>query len=906
MSDPLQPEPIDEDRRRQFERAWIRGKAAPLEDFLPPQDDSRFLGTLEELIHIEIEMAWKQCFANATGPPEDDSATVEQPPTVESYVARYKQLNSPEIILRLLKQECLVRKQFDVPLNLETCQARFPQLSLDRIEMAPLLEKAQQSDSDIPGATISPDCIDGTLLTLPFTFGDFELLEQLGRGGMGIVYRARQLSVPRIVAVKILRSYFADCSSSDVTERFQREIRATTKLQHDNIVRVFDVGQINGQSFFSMQYICGRSLGRIIAQRPLDNRLAATYLEKIARAIAFAHRAGILHRDLKPDNILVEDDSERPLVLDFGLAKLSDRPDALTSTGKTFGTPSYMAPEQARDASKATQQSDIYALGATLYAVLCGRPPFSASSTSETLRQLIEEDPTPPRHLNIDIDWDLQTICMKCLRKNPFHRYDTADDLADDLKCYLEGKTIQARRAGVFSEIRKQWRRDPRPLTTTIIISTIVLILVALGAIRYSRVLALRGTSHKQLQEARSIVDSFSQELYDEEQKQSVIRRENYQPLYDRLLNYYQSIITKSDSDHRLRKHLATAYYQKGRIEVSQGDIPTALNSFLAAVEIQRQHVKRDANNNTLKYQLSEYLESVGHGLAQTGNIQASTDAYREVAGLRKRLASSSPSNLLYQKKYASSLAAIGILKQEQQHFKLAREHLHEAEKEFLTLLKQWPDDPGIHTALGTCYYNLAQLDLLDGKSSAYYEYLDKAATEFQTYFDGSEKNLDIKYIGLMVNVCHDMGNSYLHDQQPDHALSWYEKGESAHKLLPSDIATTDTYDARIADLYARWSDALRTAGQITEAITQCKRSLTNWKKLIVLHPDTSMYSRNYAVTLGRLARIQMELNDRRSAKENLLKAKRELSRLVQAHPGQSEFQAPLHEILVFLHQIEQ
>jgi len=906
MSHPLQPGPIDEDRRRQFERAWIRGKAAILEDFLPAQDDPRYLGTLEELIHIEIEMAWKQCFANPTGLPEDDSATVEQPPTVESYVARYKQLNSPEIILRLLKQECLVRKQFDVPLNLETCQARFPQLNLDRIEMAPLLEKAQQNDSDIPGATISPDCLDGIPLTLPFIFDDFELLEQLGRGGMGVVYRARQLSVPRIVAVKILRSYFSDCSSSDVIERFQREIRATKKLQHDNIVRVFDVGQINGQSYFSMQYISGRNLGRIIAQRPIDNRSAATYLEKIARAIAFAHRTGILHRDLKPDNILVEDESDRPLVLDFGLAKLSDRPDALTATGKTFGTPSYMAPEQARDASSATQQSDIYALGATLYAVLCGRPPFSASSTSETLRQLIEEDPIPPRNLNIDIDWDLQTICMKCLQKNPFHRYETADDFADDLECYLEGKKIQARRTGVLSEIRKQWRRDPRPLATAIIISTIVLILVALGAIRYSRALALRGNSHKQLQEARTVVDSLAQELYDEKQKQSVIRRENDQPLYDRLLNYYQSIIIKSDSDLRLRKNLATAYYQKGRIEASQGDLPAALNSFQAAVEIQRQHLKRDANNNKLKYELSEYLESVGHGLAQTGNLQASIDTYREVTGLRKLLASSGPSNPLYQKKYASILADIGILERERQHFNLAREHLHEAEKEFLTLLKKWPDDPETNTALGICYYNLAQLDLLDGKSSAYYEYLEKAATEFQTYFDGPRKNLDMKYIGLMVNVCRDMGNSYLHDQQPDHALSWYEKGESAHKLLPSDITTTDTYDARIADLYARWSDALRATGQITQASTQCKRSLRNWKKLIILHPDTSVYSRNYAVTLGRLAHIQMESNDHHLAKENLLKAKQELSRLVRAHPGQSEFQTPLHDILVFLHQLEQ
>ena len=823
MSEPLQPEPIDEDRRRQFERAWIRGKAPHLKDFLPDQDDPHYLGTLEELIHIEIEMAWKQCFANASGPPEDDLATAEQPPTVESYVARYKQLNSPEIILRLLKQECLVRKQFDVPLNLETCQARFPQLNLDRIEMAPLLEKAQQSDSDVPGATISPDCLDGTLLTLPFTFGDFELLEQLGRGGMGIVYRARQLSVPRIVAVKILRSYFLDCSSSDATERFQREIQAATKLQHDNIVRVFDVGQINSQSFFSMQYICGRSLGRIIAQRPIDNRLAATYLEKVARAIAFAHRNGILHRDLKPDNILVEDDSDRPLVLDFGLAKVSDRPDALTSAGKTFGTPSYMAPEQARDASSVTQQSDIYALGATLYAMLCGRPPFSASSTSETLRQLIEEDPTPPRNLNMDIDWDLQTICMKCLQKNPFHRYDTADDLADDLGCYLEGKQIRARRTGVLSEIRKQWRRDPRPLATAIIISTIVLILVGLGAIRYSRALALRGTSHKQLQEARNAVDALAQELYDEQKKPSVIRRENYQPLYDRLFNYYQSIITKSDSDPRLRKNLAAAYYQKGRIEVSQRDLSAALNSFQAAVEIQRQHLKRDANDNKLKYQLSEYLESVGHGLIQTGNIQASIDVCREVADLRKRLVSSSPSNPLYQKKYASSLADIGIREGERQHFNLAREHLHEAEKVLLALLEKGPDDPETHTALGTCYYNLAQLDLLDGKSSSYNEYLEKAATQIQTYCDSPVKNLETKYIGMMVNVCCDMGNSYSHDQEPDHALSWYEKGERAHKLLPSDIATTDTYDARIADLYARWSDALRASGQIAKAITQCK-----------------------------------------------------------------------------------
>lgn len=905
MSDPLQSDAIDEDRRRIFERAWIQGKPTRLEDFLPAESDPCYLATLEELIHIEIEMAWKRCFANASKRPEDDLETAEHPPTVESYVTRFSTLNSPAVVLRLLKQECLVRKQYNIPLSLETCQARFPQLQLDRIEMAPFLEELRHVESNAPGVTIAPDGIGETSIPLPFIFGDYELLEELGRGGMGVVYRARQLSTPRILAIKVLRSHSLDGISSDASKRFQQEIRATTKLKHDNIVNVFEVGQINGQHFFSMRYIHGKSLGRIIARRPIENRLAAIYLEQVARAIAYSHRSGILHRDLKPGNILVDEYPDRPLVVDFGLAKITDRTQVLTSAGQTVGTPSYMSPEQARDASSATEQSDIYALGATLYAALCGRPPFCAASTAETLRQLAEEDPIPPRMLNLEVDRDLQTICMKCLQKNPYSRYESAGDFADDLSCYLEGKKIRARPTGIFSDIWRQWRRDPRPMTTTAILLILVMIAVALGAISYSQSLAVRWNSTKRLQEAQRTVDTLVEDLYDAQQRQAIAQPTNHQAILNKLLTYYQNIISKAAFDSRRQEDLAAAYYQKGRIEAAIGNLPAALISLQAATEHQKNRLQQKAHDPELSYELSKSLEAVGRICSLSGKMKKSIAAHREAAALRQMLASRSPSNPLYQRQYAVSMVNIGVVERDRQHFNSAREHFLKSETEYLNLLEKQPIDSEVHSELGTCYYNLAQLDRIDGSLIDYRQHLKNAANQFQEYIKGHEDNLDMHAVWLMVNTCRDLGNSYLHKQQPKDAASWYAKGEHVHQLLPVDRSTAINYDALIADLYARWGEALRAEGQFAKALSKCQQSLDRWQKLMVLHMDIPEYARDYAMTLGRVARVQMDMNDQITARKNLTKAKLVLSQLVQTHPGQREFQPPLEDILGLLHQLE-
>jgi predicted Ser/Thr protein kinase len=295
--------------------------------------------------------------------------------------------------------------------------------------------------------------------------GEFELLQRLGAGGMGVVYRARQRGVDRMVALKLIRpdrlEELAPQARAETLRRFLTEARAAAQLEHDHIVTVYDVGEVEGQPFYSMRYIEGSSLADMSADGPLDNRRAASCLEPVARAMQYAHGRGILHRDLKPRNIMV-DQAGRAYVTDFGLAKLLDEGDSgLTRTGQAFGTPPYMSPEQAQDASRATAASDIYSLGATLYDLLTGRPPFRAATPVETLRQVIEQEPVAPRLLSASIERDLETITLKCLAKDPQRRYHSAGDLADDLNRWLKGEPIHARPVGSLERSWRWSRRHP-------------------------------------------------------------------------------------------------------------------------------------------------------------------------------------------------------------------------------------------------------------------------------------------------------------------------------------------------------------------------------------------------------------------------------------------------------------
>ncbi len=290
-------------------------------------------------------------------------------------------------------------------------------------------------------------------------FGDYELLEEIGRGGQGVVYRARQKSLNRTVALKVIG--LGQWSSPPHLKRFRHEAEAAARLEHPQIVPIYEIGERDGSCYFSMKFVEGGQLDAVVKREPMSIRHAAELLVKIARTVQFAHEHGILHRDIKPGNILLDRHGE-PHLTDFGLARLIEQESTVTNSFDVLGTPSYMSPEQAAGRTKKlAPAADVYSLGAVFYQMLTGEPPFAGGTTYETIRLVLETEPRNPRARNPKVDVDLATICLKCLEKDPTKRYETAGALANDVERWLRHEPIRARRTGVFVRGRKWLQRNP-------------------------------------------------------------------------------------------------------------------------------------------------------------------------------------------------------------------------------------------------------------------------------------------------------------------------------------------------------------------------------------------------------------------------------------------------------------
>src|SRR5262252_3196290 len=290
-------------------------------------------------------------------------------------------------------------------------------------------------------------------------FGDYELLELIGRGGQGVVYRARQKSLNRTVALKVIG--LGHWATEGHLKRFRREAESAASLDHSGIVPIYEVGERDGSCYFSMKLIEGGQLDDVSKREPISIRQAVELIAKVARTVHYAHEHGILHRDIKPGNILLDQNGE-PHLTDFGLARLVETESTVTRTLEVLGTPSYMAPEQAVGNNSAlTAATDVYALGAVLYQLLTGHPPFAGGTTYETIKLLLDTEPRQPRAWNPKIDHDLSTICLKCLEKDPQRRYSSALALAEDLERWLRHEPILARHTGFVIRAEKWLQRNP-------------------------------------------------------------------------------------------------------------------------------------------------------------------------------------------------------------------------------------------------------------------------------------------------------------------------------------------------------------------------------------------------------------------------------------------------------------
>jgi predicted Ser/Thr protein kinase len=485
-----------------FEAAWKAGEEPLIEEYLGDQfaaaEPSRQATLLHELILIDLEYRWRRPKRQSSeSPTRSEKLAIEDPsrpqslpqrPLLEDYAARFSLLGPLALFpIEVIKQEYRVRCLYGDRPSLAEYERRFS----GRADVESW-RRAHDGDAVADTHALPKQLADIAKLGPPYVdqaelqpavecllprIGNYQLIGEIARGGMGVVYKAVQLSPRRVVALKMIRS--GVLADDNEIHRFYFEAEAVAQLDHPAIVPVYEAGQHNGEHYFTMAYINGRSLSQRMQEGNVAPREAAQLMIQVAEAVQYAHKRGIIHRDLKPHNILVTDDGQ-PKVTDFGLAKRPGMNASLTATGQPIGTPNYMPPEQATGLSdEITPASDVYALGATLYFLLTGLPPFRGASVAETLRQVVTEEPVSPRRLNPAVDRDLASITLKCLEKSARSRYATANDFAQDLQRWLRNEPTIARPVSVATRTWKWLRRNRLVAAFTGILILISVVFVA-------------------------------------------------------------------------------------------------------------------------------------------------------------------------------------------------------------------------------------------------------------------------------------------------------------------------------------------------------------------------------------------------------------------------------------------
>jgi serine/threonine-protein kinase len=522
---------------------------------------------------------------------------------------------------------------------------------------------ASSADTEVTAFSLSEDA--ESTGSPGITVANYEILSELGRGAMGVVYKARQRGLNRVVALKmVLSGPHADAAQ---LARFRSEAEAAAQLQHPSIVQVYEVGEFNGQAYFSLEFVDGQSLADKIAGEPQPPRHAAELVQLLALAMSYAHHQGIIHRDLKPANVLLSSEGV-PKIADFGLAKRLEGDSSQTRSGTIMGTPSYMSPEQAWGKNKEIGPlADEYGLGAILYAMLTGRPPFVGTTVLDTLEQVRAREPIPPSQLQPKIPRDLETICLKCLQKEPHKRYASTEDLADDLQRFLAGEPIKARPVSVWERCWRWCRRNPRVASLTAAVLGL-LVLVTIGSvaaavqINFEKRLAeqardLADQNAEQARRAQQRADENARVAQDQanltvktfyqvvvELQNQLRDRPDMQKLRAKLLEDalagLNEVAKSAENSNLLRRTLGGAYQRMGDLALEMGQTDEAGRQYDRALSIFEQLADLDPQDDVSKWNLAVTYEKEGtinHRLR--GDISKTREFYRKASQLREALA---------------------------------------------------------------------------------------------------------------------------------------------------------------------------------------------------------------------------------------------------------------------------
>ena len=576
-------------------------------------------------------------------------------------------------------------------------------------------------------------------------FGDYELLGEIARGGMGVVYKARQIALNREVAIKMILS--GQFANDDEMERFYAEAEAAASLNHPNIVTIYEIGEVDGRHFFSMEYVPGDSLADLVRERPLAPRRAANYISDICEAVHLAHDNGILHRDIKPANVLVNN-KDIPLVTDFGLAKQVHEKSGMTMEGSVLGTPSYMPPEQARgNLDEVDARSDIYAIGATLYQLLTGTPPFAAASVYETIRQVLNKEPAEPKERNPDIPQDLATICMKCLQKSPDKRYQTALELKEELQRFLQGMPILARPIGNVERLTRWCLRNPLIASSSATAILGVLAMLITMTIAYFVTNDALLDARKSFERSKQTVDDFFVVVTQNELLQTPNTRVVREVMLDKALQYYESLRQQRagnlTDERTFLADSADLEFKIGQIAEAQGNTLSAIDHYDNAANTVKTLLKQsDEDREQLRLKLSSYLTPLVriHTRDNSDEFKQASDLSKQVRNHRQAVHNDNPRNLEYARLFANACMNVGTVLVERQIYSLGEQSLQQAQAIRQQILENPTVDKDttltVQRDLSKGYYQLAALKNRESSEDSFKQtehYLNLALASLQS-----------------------------------------------------------------------------------------------------------------------------------------------------------------------------
>jgi tetratricopeptide (TPR) repeat protein/tRNA A-37 threonylcarbamoyl transferase component Bud32 len=757
-------------------------------------------------------------------------------------------------------------------------------------------------------------------------FGDYELQKELGRGGMGVVYKARQLSLNRPVALKMIKAgVLADDAE---VRRFQNEAEAVALLDHAGIVPVYEVGEHDGQRYFSMKLVEGGNLAEQLGKFKSDPRAAATLLAEAALAVHHAHMRGILHRDLKPANILVDSEA-RPHVTDFGLAKRVEGDVEMTQSGAVLGTPAYMSPEQAYGRrGTITTATDVYGLGAILYALLTGEAPFGGQSLVDTLDAVRTRPPEPPRKRSPSAPRDLETVCLKCLEKDPRRRYPSAQSLADDLLAWLESRPISARRVGTTERAWLWCKRKPvvaalaAAVVFAVILGTTAVIAVQQKA---NRVLEKKNldlqTSNTKLDEQRARAEERETQAIDAvkrfgdvvtseaELKNSARLTDLRRRLLKEPLNFFKDLRDRLQSDHDTRPEslarLATANFDLGRLTSEIGDKEDAMKSYEQVISILERLVRVDPSSKKYRFELARIYNDIGHLDQETGRLADALIAYEKTRETTEALVQEDPtfadsrSLLAWSHLNMGSLEArYGRADAARASFTLARDMYERLVRENPNVLafernlsstysalgsysqaieildrltRNHPEDADLDFRLSTNFYSLAirqsQMSQLDAALGSY-----TRAIEIQDRLVRDHRSATL-YQGALARSLVNRGNILGRKGGLDDALAHLNRAREILERLTADNPRSVDFLGDLSHCYGSIGVAHRVAGRPRDALAVYKKNRVIAERLAREYPSSFEHASSLGACLNNVARAELDLRQFAEARTLLLGA---------------------------------